>query len=240
MNSLHLDIPDSQLVLNAHDMFQKQIIAANFAIVDAINSTMDFDAPTAANLFGMSENDLKVVSQANKGALITALTIGLPIFSLRIATAAILATLTGANGSGMAFDMLLSTFESPPSLLSLGEPFHQQERVNVSEAMLDIQEGARRQIEKANQSVLDAVRGLQIFDDPLAPHLFDASPDVLRIISQLPRARTLELVLTGVPLFSVRSNWVSALLQNDDNSALAPISILLNSLGLAPFSVISA
>lgn len=240
MNSLHLDLPESQLVLNAQDKFQKQIIAANYAIISAINGTMDFDAPIAANLFGLSNEHLALITGATKSALATALTIGLPIFSLRIATMGFMNVLNEPQGTDTAMTMLLDTFDQAPPLLSLGEPFSVQRPPNSSEAMLEVQDGARRLIELANYSVLDAVRSLQTFDDPLASHLFGAEQDVLLALSQLPRARTLQLVLTGVPIFAVRQDWPQALLFAENDGISAPVSMLLNSFGLASLSAMSA
>ncbi|MBK4736019.1 hypothetical protein [Noviherbaspirillum pedocola] len=85
--------------------------------------------------------------------------------------------------------------------------------INTSQASqfaLDTQAATRNLIEKANQAVWEAVRAIAASNDPLGPALFGVDAEMLQQFSNIPKLKMLPLFQTGVPIFELRHEMVSA------------------------------
>jgi hypothetical protein len=76
--------------------------------------------------------------------------------------------------------------------------------VPVSQIILDKHASVRAKVELANRAVLEAIRAMLEFDDPMAGNIFGADPELLRQLANTSKAKILPLVVTGIPIFSVR------------------------------------
>lgn len=59
-------------------------------------------------------------------------------------------------------------------------------------------------LEVANKAVIEAIRAVVAFDDAVAPHLMGCDMETLQKIAKMSPSKTLELLHTSVPIFSIR------------------------------------
>lgn len=78
------------------------------------------------------------------------------------------------------------------------------QKIPVAQAKLDAHATVLQLIEKANKAVIEAARAAMDFDEPMAANLFNADPDQLKQLLGSSRARLLELLQTGVPIWTIR------------------------------------
>lgn len=100
--------------------------------------------------------------------------------------------------------------------------------ISASQAILDRHESLRRKIEVANKAVWEAVSALMDFDDPLAANIFGADEELLKQLASSPKAKILPLMVTGIPIFSVRlaTPDFKSVLDNNEGDDAALYSLL--------------
>ena len=202
MTSSGHDIPASQAILDAQDRARNFVNSANRAIIDAIRAALDFDAMIAPNLFGADMGTLKCLATMPRQKAQLLLMTGVPVFGIRIARPDFAGRFEDNEGADSILRALLNSFEEPVAIRSLG-PVNGSE-IPASQAILDAQDQTRRLVEVANRAVLDAMRATLDVNDPIAPNLFGTDPTTLKRLASIPRSKFQLLLMTGVPLYSVR------------------------------------
>lgn len=106
------------------------------------------------------------------------------------------------------------------------------QEIPVSQIQLDRQAALCSKIELANRSVLDCVTALMEFDDPMAPNIFGADRELLRQLASMPKSKVLPLLMTGIPIFSVRlaTHDFKSVLDNNEGTDAA-LKALLKTFG---------
>lgn len=116
---------------------------------------------------------------------------------------------------------------------------HFGNKIASAQAILDAHELARQKIEVANKAVLEAIRTILDFNDPIASNLFDCDEQTLGIIASAPKSQLQCLLMTGVPIFKLRlgtKEFASALDSKKGNDVY--LQILLKSFS-APLDISS-
>lgn len=200
MSTFSQDITAAQAVLDLHQSVPKKIETANRACLEAVQTLMEFDDPEAGNIFGADQETLNRLVATPRAKILPILMKGLPIFSLRLATKNFIAVIQNRQGDDAALEVLLKSFAAPIPLSSLSAP----DDTSASQAILDRHQSVRLKIEFANRACLDAIQALADFDDPMAGNIFGADQAILKQLSATPRAQILPIMMTGIPIFTLR------------------------------------
>lgn len=119
MNHRDMPISAAQAVLDTHQSVLKKIEIANHAMLDAVKAVMEFDDPTAANMFGADAELLRTLAATSKSKLLPLIMTGIPLFSVRIATPEFKAVLDNNEGDDAALQVVLKSFGGELQITSL-------------------------------------------------------------------------------------------------------------------------
>lgn len=119
MDYLDTPIPVSRAILEAHASIRSKMEIANRAVLEAVRAYIEFDDPTAANVFGADMELLQQLANTPKSKLTNLLMTGIPIFSVRIATPEFKSVLDNKEGEDAALMVLLKSFGEKLQITSL-------------------------------------------------------------------------------------------------------------------------
>ncbi|WP_426172548.1 hypothetical protein [Pseudoduganella sp. R-34] len=205
MHTFSQELPESQLTMDLGLSVRSKFEHANRAVFEAVMVLAEFDDPMGPYLFGTDRESLRLLVQHSKNKKMPVLTTGIPIFTLRLATAEFKSVIENNAGSDARVKSLLNTFEGPIPLSSLtGMPATQD--VPASQLTLDMGLSVRSKFEQANRAVFDVVTALAEYDDPMAPNLFGAERETLRLLARQSKGKMMPILTTGIPIFKLRVN----------------------------------
>lgn len=100
--------------------------------------------------------------------------------------------------------------------------------IPAAQAVLDTHVIVRRKIEAANQAVLDAVKSMIEFGDPTAGNVFGADYAALQKISETNKSKLMPILMTGIPIFSLRiaTPEFKAVLDNNEGEDAGLLALL--------------
>jgi Ni,Fe-hydrogenase III component G len=232
MNTFSQDIPESQVIFNAHAVSRAKIEIANQAVYDAVMAVWESNDPMAPNIFGADQDMLLQLASTPRRKLLPLLMTGIPIWSLRLATADFKRVLDSGENGDAALRSLLGTFSSPVPLKSLAANFvsttSSPQDIPVTQASLNIHASSRAKIEVANRAVVDGVMSLLESKDPMAENIFGISQALLLQLAGTARRKLLPLIMTGIPVWSLRlaTPDFKAVLDTSDNGDAGLRSLL--------------
>lgn len=205
VNHFSLQVPAAQIVLDNHTHARKQQEIANNTVIDAVRTYAEFSEVVPHLVFGCAEATFGTCSAADRANVADALASGMPIYDIRIATAEFADALS-PGGMDEAFQVMLGTFEAGVPVSSLAG----SGALTASQAILAVNSHVRKKIEIANNAILDAVKAYVDAGDPMAPYVFGVPRRVLNGLADTSRAKLARILMTGIPIFSLRSTTAAA------------------------------
>lgn len=205
MNHFSVQVPAAQIVLDNHTHARKQQEIANNAVIDAVRAYAEFSEVVPHLVFGCADAAFSACAATGKADVADTLASGMPIYDIRIATAEF-ANALATGGMDQAFQVMLGTFEAGvpiSSLIGAGE-------LTASQAILAVNSHVRKKIEIANIAILDAVKAYVDAGDPMSPYVFGVPRRILSGLAETSRAKLARILMTGIPIFSLRSNATAA------------------------------
>lgn len=218
MNHFSLHVPAAQVVLDNHERTRTLLEVANRAVLDAVLVYTDFLEAEPTVVFGCREACIHSFAKMDQGAMGSMFGCGMPIFDLRVATRDFVDAL--ARGTDDAFRVLVESFASgaPITYIDGLEP------LSATSAMLNANARVRQKVEAANTAILDAVKAFIECCDPMASYIFGASTAVLQGLAETSRAKMLGILMTSVPIFTLREPLCSGksddAIEDTDDAAL--------------------
>lgn len=113
------NIPVAKAIFDTHSVVRKKIEAANFAVVDALVTMLEYQDPLAPAVFGANGETLSKLAHMEKAKLNALMMTGLPIFLLRIASPVFVSALDGTGSEDVLLRAMLESYSEQLPITSL-------------------------------------------------------------------------------------------------------------------------
>lgn len=113
------NIPVAKAIFDTHSVVRKKIEAANFAVVDALVTMLEYQDPLAPAVFGANAETLSKLANMEKAKLNALMMTGLPIFLLRIASPVFVSALDGTGSEDVLLRAMLESYSEQLPITSL-------------------------------------------------------------------------------------------------------------------------
>lgn len=104
------NIPLAKAIFDTHSVVRKKIEVANFAVIDALVTMIDYQDPLAPAVFGADAETLAKLASMEKTKLNALLMTGLPVFLLRIASPVFRSALDGTGSEDVLLRAMLESY----------------------------------------------------------------------------------------------------------------------------------